>query len=114
MTIALAHPPRSADPVPRDFNFAADLIEKNLRAGRSGKCAYIDPRGSWTYAVLADRVARFGNALRSLGIHREERILLCLQDTVDFPTAMTKTLDDPASRDNRKGGAFTRSDSASC
>ena len=31
--------------------------------------------------------ARFGHALRSLGLRREERVLLCLTDTVDWPTA---------------------------
>ena len=30
---------------------------------------------------------RFGHVLRSLGIRREERILLALLDTIDWPTA---------------------------
>ena len=47
----------------------------------------IDPRGSWTYGQLAERVDRFGRVLRSLGIRREERILLALLDTIDWPTA---------------------------
>ena len=34
-----------------------------------------------------DRVARFGAALHGLGIHREERVLLALTDTIDWPTA---------------------------
>ena len=45
--------------VPRDYNFAADILERNLDAGRADKPAYIDPRGTWTYGQLADRVARF-------------------------------------------------------
>src|SRR4051812_25669519 len=73
--------------VPRDYNFAADVLERNLRAGRANKPAYIDPRGSWTYAQLADRVDRFGAALRTLGVRREERVLLALFDTIDWPTA---------------------------
>ena len=36
---------------------------------------------------LADRVARFGAALRGLGIRREERVLLALLDTADWPIA---------------------------
>jgi benzoate-CoA ligase family protein len=47
----------------------------------------VDPRGSWTFGQLADRAARFGEALRALGVRREERILLCLLDTIDWPTA---------------------------
>src|SRR5450830_1490122 len=80
----------AADPVgavPRDYNFAADVLQSNLAAGRADKPAYIDARGSWTYGQLADRVARFGAVLRGLGIKREERVLLALLDTIDWPTA---------------------------
>src|SRR6185437_3218294 len=73
--------------IPRDYNFAADVLAANLAAGRAGKPAYIDSRGTWTYGQLADRVERFGNALRSLGIRREERVLMALTDTIDWPTA---------------------------
>ena len=45
------------------------------------------PRGTWTYGQLAERVDRFGGVLRSLGIRREERIMLALLDTIDWPTA---------------------------
>ncbi len=74
-------------PVPRDYNFAADVLKLNLDAGRANKPAYIDARGSWTYGQLADRVARFGAALRGLGVRREERVLIVLTDTIDWPTA---------------------------
>jgi benzoate-CoA ligase len=73
--------------IPRDYNFAADVLDRNLKAGRANKRAYIDPRGTWTYGQLADRVERFGQALRTLGMRREERILICLLDSIDWPTA---------------------------
>jgi len=80
--------PRAAiDAIPRDYNFAADLLDRNLKAGRANKPAYIDPRGTWTYGQLADRVERFGHLLRKLGVRREERVLICLLDTIDWPTA---------------------------
>ena len=72
---------------PTGYNAAADLIERNLAAGRGAKTAFIDDRGHCSYAVLAERVSRFANLVRRLGIHPEQRILLCLQDTIDFPTA---------------------------
>src|SRR5436190_4521511 len=78
--------------IPRDYNFAADIIDRNLKAGRANKPAFIDPRGSWTYGQLADRVARFAAVLRSLGVRREERVLICLLDTVDWPTAFLGAL----------------------
>ncbi len=77
----------AVDAIPRSYNFAADVLARNLKAGRTGKPAYIDPRGSWTYGQLAERVDRFGAGLRALGIRREERILLALLDTIDWPTA---------------------------
>src|SRR5579863_9215905 len=80
-------PRATADAVPRDYNFAADILKRNLDAGRGDKAAYIDHRGSYTYAALAARVERFGHVLRALDIRREERVLLCLLDTVDWPTA---------------------------
>jgi benzoate-CoA ligase family protein len=83
-TLAPAAP---VDAIPRDYNFAAAILQQNLDAGRSEKVAYIDPRGSWTYRDLAARVDRFASALRSLDIRREERILVCLLDTIDWPTA---------------------------
>jgi benzoate-CoA ligase family protein len=78
-------PPEST--IPRDYNFAADILKRNLDAGRGNKVAYIDHRGQYTYAELADRVERFGQVLRSLGSRREERVLICLLDTIDWPTA---------------------------
>ena len=83
-------PAMPTDPVgaiPRAYNFAADILARNIAAGRANKPAFIDPRGSWTYGRLADRVDRFGALVRSLGLRREERILICLLDTIDWPTA---------------------------
>src|SRR3974390_416222 len=80
--------PRAAiNAIPHAYNFAADILERNLAAGRADKPVYIDPRGSWTYGALSERVDRLGSVLRSLGIRREERILLALLDDIDWPTA---------------------------
>ena len=73
--------------LPREYNAAADLVGRNLAAGRGGKTAFIDDAGSYSYAELAKRVNRFANLLRRRGLHPEQRILLCLLDGIDFPTA---------------------------
>jgi len=78
-----ASPPRVE--IPRDYNAAHDLIERNLAAGRAGKVAYIDDAGAYTYFDLAERVNRCANALTGLGLRSEERVLLCHLDTIDFP-----------------------------
>src|SRR5208282_2686346 len=72
--------------IPRDYNAAVDLVDRHLPV-RAGKTAFIDDRTSLTYAQLAERVDRAANALRKLGIEPENRIALCLLDTVDFPVA---------------------------
>ena len=77
---------RSIEDLPERFNAAADLVEHNLAAGRGDKVAVIDRSGETTYGALADRIARMAGALHDLGIAPESRVLLCLLDTVDFPT----------------------------
>src|ERR1051325_437382 len=73
--------------IPRSYNAAHDLVERNLQAGLQNKTAYHDGAGSYTYGELAERVNRFAAALTDLGLVMEQRILLCLQDTIDFPVA---------------------------
>jgi len=73
--------------LPRAYNAAADLIERNLAAGRAGKTAFIDDRGAVTYGELAERVDRCANALRRLGLEPESRVVLCMLDAIDFPVA---------------------------
>jgi benzoate-CoA ligase len=73
--------------IPRDYNAAYDLIERNLAAGRAAHTAYIDDAGAYTYGDLAQRVDRFGSGLLALGMEMEQRVLLALTDTIDFPTA---------------------------
>jgi benzoate-CoA ligase len=73
--------------IPDRFNAAYDLLERNIRAGRASKAAYIVDADVYTYGDLAARVNRFANSLHGFGLHMEQRILLCLQDGIDFPTA---------------------------
>ncbi|MCB1888812.1 MAG: benzoate-CoA ligase family protein [Rhodocyclaceae bacterium] len=72
--------------IPRHYNAAADLIGRNLDAGRGDKTAFIDDRGRCTYAELDRRTDACGNALRALGVQREQRVLMCIHDGIDFPT----------------------------
>jgi benzoate-CoA ligase len=73
--------------VPREYNAAVDLIERNLKAGRAEKLAFRDGHASLTYGALAKQVDRCATALRQLGLEPEQRVLLILLDTVDFPVA---------------------------
>lgn len=82
---AAANPPRVT--VPREYNAAHDLIERNLRRGRGAKPAFIDDDGACTYDELARRVNRFASSLASLGLRAEDRVMICMLDTVDWPVA---------------------------
>ncbi len=81
----------STDPplvrLPRAFNAAHDLIERNLRAGRAGKVAYIDDHGRCTYAELAEQVNRAASALVAQGLRPEERVMLVHLDSIDWVVA---------------------------
>jgi len=72
-------------PPPEFFNFAAHLM--SLNGSRSAKPAFIDDSGSLSYGELGSRVRHLASGLRDLGVKREERILLALQDVNDWPVA---------------------------
>ena len=78
-----ASPPRVT--FPREYNAAVDLLDRHVDEGRGARIAYIDDRVTATYAELAERANRAGNALRGLGVAPEQRVLLVMLDTVDFP-----------------------------
>jgi benzoate-CoA ligase len=73
---------RLPSPPPHEFNFAQHLIRVN--AGRTEKLALIDDYGTLSYGQLAERVRRTANGLLSLGVRREERVLLLMQDCNDW------------------------------
>ena len=72
-------------PPPERFNFAQHLLA--LNAGRAGKPAFIDDLGTLHHGSLADRVRRMAAGLRALGLKREERVLLLMQDCNDWPVS---------------------------
>jgi 4-hydroxybenzoate-CoA ligase len=71
--------------VQRDYNAAVDFIDRNVAEGRGNKGAFIDPSREISYAELSHAAARVGALLMQLGLERENRIVLILHDTVDFP-----------------------------
>lgn len=75
-------PPRVS--FPREYNAAADLLDRHLEA-RADKLAYVDDFGATSYAALAERANRAGDLLRGLGVQIEQRVLLVMQDSADFP-----------------------------
>ncbi len=83
--LASATAPADVPPPPATFNFAQHLLKAN--AGRPEKIAFVDELGSLSYGALEERVRRVAGGLRSLGIKREERVLLLMLDGTDWPVS---------------------------
>jgi benzoate-CoA ligase family protein len=64
---------------------ASLILDDNVAAGRGGSIALRTPEGEVTYDQLLASVARAGHLLRSLGVEREQRVLLVLDDSPAFP-----------------------------
>src|SRR5947209_7345858 len=71
---------------PERYNVST-LIDRNLEQGRGGKVAIYHEDEQITYGDLLGRVCAMGRALRSLGVVREQRVLLLLDDSPSFPVA---------------------------
>src|SRR6266511_3314307 len=78
-----AHPP--AVRFPAVYNAAVDLVDRHLVAGDGARIAYRDDQDVYRYAELAQRVDAAGAALRSVGVEPEQRVLLLMLDSIDFP-----------------------------
>jgi benzoate-CoA ligase len=76
--------------LPDRFNFAQHVLA--LNAQRADKVAYLDDTGRMTYGQLADRVRRLAAGLRELGLRREERALVLMHDTNDWPVVFLGSL----------------------
>ncbi len=69
---------------PERFNMADYFLYHNLEEGREGKvCLYFEDQ-TFTYGEAARLSNRAGNALRQLGLHTEDRVLLALPDCPEF------------------------------
>ena len=70
--------------VPRDFNAATFFVDRPVAEGWSARPAFFYEDATLTYGGLQELVDRTGNALRELGVEREQRVLLLLLDSPAF------------------------------
>ncbi len=88
-----AHTPDTLAGVPAPgpaFNFAQYLMDCN--AQRGSKLAVVDDQGSLTYEQLFARVRQMAAGLVAMGLRREERVLLLMQDCADWPVTFLGAL----------------------
>jgi benzoate-CoA ligase family protein len=71
-------------PAPRGINIG-ELVDFQVGAGLGEKTAYIAADATLSYDQLRREINRTANLLRSLGVTREQRVLLVLDDTTAFP-----------------------------
>ena len=69
----------------RASNAVIHFIDRHPAEGRGKKIAFIDADGPHTYGDLAPKVNQAGNLLRSIGVARGDRVMLCLNDAIAFP-----------------------------
>ncbi len=70
--------------LPKTFNVATYFVDRNVLEGRGDKTAIECGDEQVSYRQLLERTNRAGSALRKLGVRREERVLLFLQDSPEF------------------------------
>jgi benzoate-CoA ligase family protein len=67
--------------LPNRYNVGADLLERNLKAGREGKVAIHSAGGDVTYGELFRLACGAARTLAELGVRREERVLIVAFDS---------------------------------
>jgi len=67
-------------------NAAAELLSQSIGAGWGTKTAFIDESGSFSFYAVTELVNCMASALCEMELHPGERVVLCLTDSIDFPT----------------------------
>jgi benzoate-CoA ligase family protein len=73
--------------LPERYNVGADLLDRNLKAGRAGKVAIRSAVGDITYGDLFKLSCGAAAALAELGVRREERVLIVAYDSPGWVAA---------------------------
>ena len=69
---------------PERFNMSDYFLYHNVEEGREGKVCLYFREEQYTYGDAVRRSNRAGNALRELGMHTEDRVLIALPDCPEF------------------------------
>jgi benzoate-CoA ligase len=78
--------------LPDLYNVGADLLDRNLQAGRAGKVAIHSASGDVTYGELRKLATGAARALHDMGVRREERVLLAGYDSPGWVAAFLGAL----------------------
>src|ERR1700674_359841 len=78
--------------LPNRYNVGADLLDRNLEAGRGNKIAIFSAAGDLTYLDLFKLSNGAAHALHDLGVKREERVLIAAYDGPGWVAAFLRAI----------------------
>ena len=67
------------------YNASSHFVDRHIGETSDVRVAYTDHAGDWTYHQLSVMVHQAGNVLLNLGLKAEQRVLMCMTDSVWFP-----------------------------
>jgi len=70
--------------IPRQFNLTSYFLDRNLEEGKADSVALLIEDVTYTYQDVCDMTNRIGHVLLSLGVEMEDRVLLALNDSLEF------------------------------
>jgi len=70
----------------------ANVLYQNIVAGRENKTAIFSAEAKWTFGQLVHLTSRVGNALKDLGVERENRVALLLVDGPELVASFYGTM----------------------
>ncbi len=72
--------------LPEEFNAASWFVDRHLQEGRSGKIAFIDDKGSYSYEQLSNNCNQAANTFVATGLQQESRVAIALLDSIEYPS----------------------------
>ncbi|MDP2643405.1 MAG: benzoate-CoA ligase family protein [Desulfobacterales bacterium] len=71
-------------PLPPEFNMASYILDDNLAAGRGSRTAIYYRNETYTFHDICALTNRAGNVLKQIGVERENRVLVILNDSPEW------------------------------
>jgi len=71
-------------PLPQELNIASYILDENIKAGRGERVAIYCQGETYTFNDLWALNNKAGNTLRELGVERDQRVLVILQDSPEW------------------------------
>jgi benzoate-CoA ligase family protein len=70
--------------LPQEFNMASYILDDNIAAGRGDQIAIYYKNETYTFNDICTLTDKVGNVLRELGVERENRVLVILNDSPEW------------------------------